>query len=336
NFLFGFIVFAVFSMFNYRLLMKSSLYLYIAGNIMLVGVLFTPKVNGAHSWFHIPGSNMDFQPAELVKFILIITITSFLSRNRGETLEFVRDVIPIGLVVSVPFFLDLIQPDLGNAIVYLVILAVMYWIGNIKYLHAFIGIVSIVVILGLFINLYSHYHDELYQYVGVHQHDKQHWLDRIDTFLDPSKVSSNKSWQVDNSIRAIGSGGLSGEGYLHGDSVRKGFIPFTYADSIFVVIGEEFGFIGSALLLLLYFLLIYRMILISIQTTDRRGSYMIVGIVAMFVFQVFQNIGMMIGLIPLTGITLPFISYGGTSLFINMMSIGLVMSVKLHSGKQYD
>jgi rod shape determining protein RodA len=156
---------------------------------------------------------------------------------------------------------------------------------------------------------------------------------RIDTFLDPSTASQKDRYQVEQSTRAIGSGLLTGDGYLKGDSIHKNFIPVAYTDAIFVVVGEEFGFVGASVLLLVYFLLIYRMILISIQTLDLSGSYIIVGIVSMFVFQIYENIGMLIHLMPLTGITLPFISYGGTSLVINMISIGIVMSIKVHQEK---
>ncbi len=120
---------------------------------------------------------------------------------------------------------------------------------------------------------------------------------------------------------------------MKGQSKTRGMIPYPYSDSIFVVIGEEFGFQGAAVLLLLYFLLIYRMIIIAFQCYDRRGSYIIIGIVSMYVFQIFQNIGMMIGLMPITGITLPFISYGGTSLILNMMCVGIVFSIKAHQEK---
>jgi rod shape determining protein RodA len=166
--------------------------------------------------------------------------------------------------------------------------------------------------------------------------DMQKWvhrLDRIQTFVDPDSASADAKYQVANSMRAIGSGSLFGEGFKQGDSVQKGFIPYPYSDSVFVVIGEEFGFVGASLLLLMYFLLIYRMIYIAIQVTDRVGSFIIVGIVSMYVFQVFENIGMLIGIMPLTGITLPFVSYGGSSLLINMLSIGLVMSIQVHQEK---
>src|SRR5262249_37825974 len=138
-------------------------------------------------------------------------------------------------------------------------------------------------------------------------------------------------YHVNQAKMAIASGGLHGEGYLQGTSVHAGFIPYSYSDSIFVVVAEEFGFIGSAVLLLLYFTLIYRMILITIHCKTMSGSLIVIGILSMFIFQIFENVGMMLGVLPLTGITLPFVSYGGTSLMINMVSMGLAMSVKVHS-----
>ncbi|WP_025693999.1 FtsW/RodA/SpoVE family cell cycle protein, partial [Paenibacillus durus] len=123
---------------------------------------------------------------------------------------------------------------------------------------------------------------------------------------------------------------------LKGSTVQANRVPYTYADSIFVQIAEEFGFVGSAVLLLLYFILIHRMILIALECKDRGGPFLIVGVVAMMLYQIFENIGAFIGLMPLTGITLPFISYGGTSLLINMASIGLVMSVKLHGQEEEE
>lgn len=122
---------------------------------------------------------------------------------------------------------------------------------------------------------------------------------------------------------------------MQGTSVQSGRVPYTYSDSIFVQIAEEYGFIGSSVLLLLYFILIHRMILIALECKDRAGPFLIVGIVSMFLYQIFENIGMFIGLMPLTGITLPFISFGGTSLVISMASMGVAMSVKLH-GREID
>ncbi|MFC0212593.1 FtsW/RodA/SpoVE family cell cycle protein [Paenibacillus chartarius] len=329
----GIVAFIVTSLFDYKWLMKIAFYLYGAGLLLLVGVfLFASEKNGARGWYQLPGGYLDFQPAELMKFVLILVVASMLARRGGEALEMKRDVIPTGLVVFVPFMLVIAQPDLGNAIIYLIILLGMFWIGNIKYSHVLIGALLVVGGAALFLYLYSHFHDPIYAFMegkGV-----SHWADRIDTFLDPSSVDKDKKYQLERAITAIGSGGLLGEGYMNGNSVHSARVPYAYSDSIFVVVGEEFGFVGAAVLLLLYFWLIYRMILISIQATTLSGSFIIVGVISMFVFQIFENVGMLIGLMPLTGITLPFISYGGTSLVINMLSIGLVMSVRIHQEKE--
>jgi rod shape determining protein RodA len=317
---------------DYRILLKVSPYFYIIGLILLVAVyIFATPINGAKSWFELPGGLL-FQPAELMKLMLIIALAAFMARRKGEALHFLTDVIPIGLIVLVPFGLVLIQPDLGNAIIFIIILIGMLWIGNVKYMQFLIGVLIAVAGVMLFYYVFTHYHEPIQQYLKAH--DKGHWVSRIDTFIDPTNATKDQKFQVDNSIKAIGSGGLTGENYLKGTSVHRNFIPYAYSDSIFVVLAEEFGFVGSSILLLLYFVLIYRMILISIQCNDNGGSYIIIGVVSMFVFQIFENVGMLIGIMPLTGITLPFISYGGTSLLINMMSIALVVSIRVHQEKE--
>jgi rod shape determining protein RodA len=328
NYALGFLGLIGAAVVNYRILLKSAFYIYIFGIVLLVAVYFYGDVyNSARGWFSLP-LGFNFQPAELVKLILIITVARFISRRDGEQLELLRDVIPIGFIVFIPFALVLIQPDLGNAIIYIVILLGMLWIGNVKYVHVLIGTALVALSMVLFFYLFNTYHEPIESYLM--QKGKGHWVERIDTFIDPENASADASYQVNNSIRAIGSGGLTGDKYLQGNSVHNNFIPYAYSDSIFVVIGEEFGFIGSSMLLLLYFLLIYRMILIAIHSKDRSGSFMIIGIVSMFVFQIFENIGMLIGIMPLTGITLPFVSYGGSSLLINMISIGIVLSIQVH------
>lgn len=328
NYALGFFAFCLFTLIDYRIYAKIHWYLYAVGVLLLLAVLkFGDVVHNARSWFTLPGG-LNFQPAELVKLLLIITMAMFMAKREGEKLGFVRDVVPIGLIVFVPFALVMIQPDLGNAVIYLVIFTAMLWIGNIKYTHAIIGLVAVVGGLALFFYLFQHFHDPIKDYLTAHK--KGHWVDRIDTFLDPQSVDKDTKWQVDHSMTAIGSGGMIGEGYLKGSSIHSNFVPYAYSDSIFVVVGEEFGFVGSSVLLLLYFLLIYRMILISIQSQTPGGSFLIVGIVSMFVFQIFENIGMLIGIMPLTGITLPFVSYGGTSLMINMAGLGIAMSIRIH------
>ena len=331
NYCIGFVVFFCAMLFDYRLLVKGALYLYLFGIGLLVAVyLFGAELNSSRSWFTLP-FGFNFQPAELVKLIVIITIAAYLNRRQGEPLRFWRDVVPIGLMAALPMGLIVIQPDLGNAIIFVAILIAMLWVGNMKYSHFLTAAAVCAGFIALFFYLFQIYYQPVVQYLRDNgQTIWIHRIDRIHTFLDPEAASPNARYQVYNSMRAIGSGGLSGESFKNGDSVQKGFIPLTYSDSIFVVIGEEFGFIGASVLLILFFLLIYRMVYISIQSAERTGAFIIVGIVAMFVFQIFENIGMMIGIMPLTGITLPFISYGGSSLLINMMAMGIVASIHVH------
>lgn len=327
----GFVV-AIGSIFvDYRLLLKGWMYLYGVGILLLIGVyLFGAEINGAKSWFKITETLL-FQPAEFMKVLLILTLAAVIGRRRGDPLTFTADIIPVFAISFLPFLLVMIQPDLGNAIIYLFIVLGMLWIGNVKYRHVLIGLAIVIGSLVLFVSLFNTFNEEIKDYLS--DKEKSHWYQRINTFINPENASDDAKHQSENSKAAIGSGGLTGDGYLQGQSKTRRLIPYPYSDSIFVVIGEEFGFQGAAVLLLLYFLLIYRMIIIAFQCYDRRGSYIIIGIVSMFVFQIFQNIGMMIGLMPITGITLPFISYGGTSLLLNMLCIGIVFSIRAHQEK---
>jgi rod shape determining protein RodA len=319
-FIAGFVVMILVAFAHYHILLRYAVHAYIVGNLALIAVfLFGPEVNGAKGWFQLGGFMI--QPAELVKLVLIIVLAFVLARKDGEELDFSRDVMQIGLIAFVPFALVMIQPDLGNAIIYLVILLGMLWIGNVRYRVVVIATTSILLIgfLGLLVYQMNH--------TWIANHVPHHWVSRIDTFMNPENAPANDVYQVMNASVAIGSGGLFGSGYMHGDSTKNGFIPYPYSDSIFVVVGEEFGFFGASVLLLLYFFLLYRMILIAMQCRDVAGTYIVVGIVSMFIFQIFENVGMMMGIMPLTGITLPFISYGGSSLLINMAALGVVLSI---------
>ncbi|HIW33705.1 MAG TPA: rod shape-determining protein RodA [Candidatus Paenibacillus intestinavium] len=323
----GFVVAIMLVFIDYRIFLKSWWIIYIIGIASLILIFpFGAEINGAIGWFMIKG--VSIQPAEVVKLFLIIGIAYLMGRRQGEQLRFRRDIIPIGIFSIIPFGLVMAQPDLGNAIIYFVIVVGMLWIGNVKHLHVLIGIGILAISIAGVLFLFNTFNEDIEKYLD--DKGKEHWYQRINTFLNPDEASKDAKHQSENAIQAVGSGGLSGQGYLQGGMKNGGFIPYPYSDSIFAVIGEEFGFQGAAVLLLLYFLLIYRMIIASFNCKDRRASYIIIGISSMFVFQIFQNIGMMIGLMPITGITLPFISYGGTSLLINMFCIGLVLSIRSH------
>ncbi|RKP55014.1 rod shape-determining protein RodA [Cohnella endophytica] len=306
--------------FDYRFLVSKLAYLlYGIGIVMLVLVKFKGEsLNGSSRWLSI--GSFQFQPSELAKLFTILLVAHMLHKRTGEKLRLFKDVLPVTVIVLVPFFLILKQPDLGTALVFVGILLGMLWMGNIRaiYMILLVGFVS--VLIGLILWLYHADYELLTRFVQPHQ------LARIQTFLDPTS-DPNKSWHVINAINAIGTGGLSGgSGYFS----EHGFIPYVYSDSIYVIIGERYGFMGSAVLLMLYFLMIYRMIITIMESKRHAGCYVVVGIISMLVFQIFVNIGMHIGLLPLTGISLPFISYGGSSLLINMIAIGLVLSVKIH------
>ncbi|MCE5170249.1 rod shape-determining protein RodA [Paenibacillus profundus] len=331
-FIIGFLLMFAVALFDYRWLLKSWPISMGITIVLLVGVFyFGQNLNGAIGWYKLPGG-MSFQPAELAKITLIFALAQLIGRRDGDPLTFTKDLLPIIAVTLVPFLLVVKQPDLGNAIIYIVILIGMLWIGGMKYRHVLLAsLLAAVMFAAVFfafttfrVDLQGFFRDVIKQ---------EHWFTRIDTLINPEEATNDAKHQSNYAMIAIGSGGLSGDGYMQGELKRRSFIPYTYSDAIFVVIGEEFGFQGSSLLLLFYFLLIYRMILIAFQCYDLRGSYMIIGIVSMFVFQIFENIGMMIGLMPITGITLPFISYGGTSLILNMVCIGLVMSIRIYQEK---
>jgi len=321
----GFFGFFAVAAVPYQLLIKYAVYVYIfgVGVLLLVWTPLRMTLNNADGWVSIGGISL--QPAEVFKLVLIISISAYLARKQKDKLLFWKDVVPTGAIVLIPFGLVMLQNDLGNALCYLVILAGLLWIGNMKYTHALIFFVLAVGMLAGGIHTYKAYHEPISDFVD--KAGRAHWLERIDAWLLPEEASDKAMYQIERAQLAIGNGGMLGTGYMKGEMSTR--VPYTYADSVITVIAEEFGFVGMAILLLMYFVLIHRMILIALECRERAGPYIIVGIVAMLMYQIFENIGMFMGLMPLTGITLPFISYGGTSLLINMACMGVVMSIHL-------
>lgn len=306
--------------FNYRVIFGRFIYiLYAFGIGMLLLVQFMGEnINGAVRWLSI--GSFQLQPSELVKIFTTLLTAHMLSKRQGRKLRLVQDVLPVCLVFMLPVLLIIKQPDLGTALVFVGVLISMLWMGNIRLRYMLLFVGGAALMIGTILWLYYANNELLSKVIKPHQ------MSRIQTFLDPSS-DPDKSWHVKNAMLAIGSGSLAGD---DGFFLTQGYIPYAYSDSIFVVIGEKYGFLGSAALLLLYFCLIARLIHIVIESKELAGSYLVIGISAMFVFQIFVNIGMHLGLVPLTGISLPFISYGGSSLITNMIASGLVLSVKLH------
>ncbi|MFF2482748.1 FtsW/RodA/SpoVE family cell cycle protein [Paenibacillus sp. NPDC058071] len=310
----------IIALIDYQILLGGLSYiLYALGIGLLVLVkFFGENVNGAVRWLSI--GSFQLQPSELAKICTVILIAHILGKREGSELRFIRDLVPVGIIFFIPFFLILEQPDLGSALVFVGILLSMLWMGNIRLLYMLIIVGGVIVSISAVLWLYYANFELLSSLIKPHQ------LSRIEAFLDPTS-DPNKTYHVQNAKIAIGSGGLTGG---EGNFIKNGFIPYVYSDSIYVVIGEKHGFIGSAVLLLLFLTLVYRMVNIAYDSRDRAGAYMVTGFIAMIIFQVSVNIGMHIGLLPLTGISLPFISYGGSSLLTNMIAIGIVLSIKVH------
>ena len=297
---------------GYEYLADISLYLYGAGLILLLLVLI-PGLGavrgGARSWFELGPIN--FQPAELVKIVFIILYAKELSENDLNINE-PRTLGRMLIFLAIPFFLILIQPDLGSAAVFFVIALVMLFTAGIswKYLAAGFGALAVAFPLMWFIVL----------------HDYQ--KNRILTLFNPELDPAGAGYHVIQSKLAVGSGQFLGSGLFKGASQVNGSLPERHTDFIFSVVCEELGFIGAILVIILLAAIIVRCIYIGQNARDSLGTYICNGVAAMLIFQIFENIGMCIGIFPVTGITLPFFSYGGSSLLTTMIAIGLVLSVK--------
>ncbi|GAB7386548.1 FtsW/RodA/SpoVE family cell cycle protein [Bacillaceae bacterium] len=321
----GFILMLLVLLFDYRLFAPLSYGLYGFGILLLIGLLlnvpFAVTKNNATSWYQI--GPVLFQPAEMMKLFTILTLAKYLSRcdEKEQPLERFYQLVPMFALVAVPFFLIFSQPDLGNALVFFGILVSMMVVGGVPLRHfAILGSLTAAGVLILAF-LYQFRPDVFFEIIQPYQ-----WK-RIEYWLHPERSPLDEGFQLTQSLIAIGSGKLLGKGIDQGTQAKYGWLPIGESDFIFSVIAEQLGFLGSSLLILLFFLLLYRMVRIAMDAKDPFGSYLVTGVIGMFVFQIFENIGMTIQLMPITGITLPFISYGGSSVITNFVTIGLVLSV---------
>jgi len=315
--------------FDYELLEKWALPLYLSGVILLLLVhFFGTEKNGSQRWINL--GFFEIQPSEFMKVFLIIYISFILSKvsNLKST---IKDSLPIVaktfLYAFIPFLLVFAQPDLGSALVILGITASLLVVSKISFKMILLLAAGLTGALSFLVYLFYFYHELFTQILKPHQ------LSRIYGWLEPGQYATNYGYQLQQAMMGIGSGQLTGKGLGNGVQVQSGRVPEAHTDFIFAVIGEEFGFIGSSLLILIYFLLIYRIVQIALHANTHFGAYICIGTVGLISFQVFQNIGMTIGLMPITGIALPFISYGGSALLTNFIALGLVLSVQTRSKK---
>ena len=301
-----------------KIIYKYSLHLYILGNILLFSLLFFGKeVNNAKCWFMIPyiGS---FQPSEFMKIILIIilskTTNEFNQKYNSPTIkeEFLF-LIKILVLVAIPSLLTFLEPDTGVVLIYVLITIFILFISGIKIRWFLLLFTSIILVIGIILNIYFFNKELFIELLGTD------FFLRIDRLLDWSNKSG---YQLENGLIAIGSGGLQGHGFNH----TPIYFPEPQTDFIFAVFSSNFGFIGSVILLIL--ILLFDLNLINLAKNNNLiNKYIIAGILGMLVYQQFQNIGMTLGIIPITGITLPFISYGGSSLLSYMIIVALTLNI---------
>lgn len=311
--LIGFAAILFFVFFDYQFLGKLYIPIYLVSIGLLVAVLLMGVGDeqwGARSWLYI--GSFGFQPAEFVKVGLIISLAKYMDKHK-EDINSPFVLLKTLVLAFFPVALILMQPDMGTAMVFVIIIAAMLFAGGIKW--KYIGLAFIVGLMSLPV---------IWMRLDNFQRD------RIFNFLDPERDTSNTGYQALQGRIAIGSGKMFGRGLFKGTQTQFNYIPEKQTDFIFAVLAEELGFIGGASLIVLYFILLYRIVKIAKNSTDAFGSLMSTGLAGMFLFHIWENIGMTLGLMPITGIPLPFMSYGGTFQLINLVSIGIVLSVGLH------
>ncbi|MCI4136260.1 rod shape-determining protein RodA [Bacillus vallismortis] len=326
-YLVGFGIMAGTAYIDYELLERLALRLFVGTVFLLILVhFFGTYKNGSQRWLSF--GVLEIQPTEFMKIILILLLASVLNQYHHKRFSFTESLIPTGKIMVytvIPFFFILIQPDLGSALVILSIAFTLMLVSGISgrmIMFLSLGFIALITLLTF---LHNYYFDIFSKIIKPHQ------LDRIYGWLSPHEHASTYGYQLTQSLLAIGSGQLTGSGFTQGVQVQGGKIPEAHTDFIFAVIGEEFGFMGAVTVICLYFLMIYRIIRIAMRSNSLFGVYISAGVAGLILFQVFQNIGMTIGLMPVTGLALPFISYGGSALLTNMIALGLVFSVNIRS-----
>ena len=313
----GIIVMFAATFLDYRLYKDFANSAYLIVMLALVGVLFFGvERNGARAWYELPGVTFQIQPAEFAKVAVVVALAAFVA-NQGGRLRLVT-LSNAYLMLAVPLGLIYLQPDLGTMLVFVAIGMGVLLVAGAQLKHIFVTtVIGIIVVVAVFNS------DNL----GGPELLRESLEQRLTAFLDPGFDVRGASYNVNQSQIAIGAGGFRGQGWLQGTQTNLNLVPEQETDFIFTALGEEFGFVGVTLLLLLYAYMLARMWFIARASNDLFGAFACVGALSMFTFQIFQNIGMTMGLMPITGIPLPFLSHGGSSTVVAFGLIGLVVNV---------
>ncbi|MCG1009914.1 rod shape-determining protein RodA [Salinicoccus sp. ID82-1] len=331
----GFIMVAVLNFIPIKWMKQYVWVIYSLGVLSLV-ILFiapvspiTPIINGAKSWYQF--GFFSIQPSEIVKIIYIMTLAYLISQHNKYKLASdlsvdIKLLFKIFAVSILPMLFILLQNDLGTTLVMIAILLGTIVVSGISW-WLIIPTLAIGLTVGSALVLGIIYRPDLLErYLGIHPYQ----FERIYSWLRPEEYVTDGGFQLSNSLKAIGSGGMDGKGFADGIV----YIPENHTDFIFTIIGEEFGFIGTTAVIVLLFMLLLHLFRIAMVVPDSFSSYFIIGYLSMLTFHIFQNIGMTIQLVPITGIPLPFISYGGSGLWANMLAVGIIMSIYFHQYHQ--
>ncbi len=314
----GFLLMFALSRLDYHLILDQAPILYLIGLAALVAVLLIGRTHfGAKRWIPIPALGELVQVSELVKLIIIIVLARFFAEVRSDQLD-LRDLIKAGLLVGVPLVLILKQPDLGTALVLIPMLVVGAFLAGLQWQHvAVFSLAGILLVGAVFYPPVSRRILKPYQ------------RERITSFLHPEEDAKGSGYQLLQSKIAVGSGGFWGKGFRNGSQNQLGYIPVRYSDFIMSAWAEEQGFKGVLLALGLYMALLLRLVQNAQRAKDRAGMFLVMGVAAALGFHVLVNVAMVIGAMPVTGIPLPLMSYGGSATLFVFLAIGLVMNVRL-------
>jgi len=304
---------------DYRLLRAYAPILWLISIIGLIAV-FIPgigeEVNNSNAWISLPGG-FQLQPAELAKIAIIIGIAMVLSdRDQTQNDPTDLDVVKALAIAAIPVFLIVLQPDLGTILIISAAVVAMIGVSGARPIWV-VGLLLLAVVGG---------------FTAVKTGAvSEYQVARLQSFIDPTSDPQATGYQIRQSRITIGSGGFFGKGLFEGPQTSGRFVPEQQTDFIFTVAGEELGFVGCSLILFLYLLIFIRAFVICRQSRDLFGRLVCIGVIAWFIFQSFENIGMAMGLMPMTGVPLPFLSYGGSSMFANLIGIGLLQNVHARS-----
>lgn len=306
---------------DYRLIRAYTPVLWGVGVLGLLLVLVPGigvTVNGARAWIGLPGG-FQIQPAELAKITIIVGMALILSELHGNQKHpQSEDVLKALAVAAIPVFLIVLQPDLGTILIVSASVVTIIAVSGAQIRWVF-GLITLAIISG---------------YVAVQTGMvSDYQVKRLESFIDPSADPMLSGYQLRQARITIGSGGLTGTGLFDGPQTNGRFVPEQHTDFIFTVAGEQLGFLGSGLIILLYLVILLRAFAIAKRTNDMFGRLVCIGVIAWFAFQTFENIGMTMGLMPMTGVPLPFLSYGGSSMFACLIGIGLLQNVHLRSAR---